>query len=80
MAKKIVAQKQAANDKNKRTIEEAINDFLRYQIANARSTTTSKTYSNSLNVFTYWLKEKFGDTIPTVSFLAEPEFIDEYVR
>lgn len=64
---------------SKLTIEMALQEFLRYQTANARSAVTVITYSRTMKKFAKWIQEYYGNLSEPVRFLNSSEVVDNYV-
>jgi len=61
------------------TVKSAIEEFNRYQAANARSAQTAKTYSSSLHVFSLFFEKAFGSLAMPMVSLTKGSLVEEYV-
>jgi len=71
--------KKATQIEKELTIQEAMVEFIRYKIANARSKQTATTYNNSLKIFSKYLTEEFGNTEQSLNMFHNTNEIDNYV-
>jgi len=61
------------------SIGNVMDDFIRHQVANARSMVTATSYRNSLRIFGYWLDEAHQGKDTKLEIVRDPYFIENYM-
>lgn len=77
--KRKIASKENEGYLKNLTIKMAMEEFKRYQIANARSKVTVITYVRGVKAFGKWLTIHFGDLDVPVRRLSNPDVVDGYI-